>query len=88
MKASPAPVALAILAGKDVYKRQIWLSVFATLICLLLGYPVAYFIAGCKPSTQRFLQMLIMLPMCMSCLLYTSDVYKRQPPAITTPAGA
>ena len=54
-----------------IFLRSIWLSVFATLICLLLGYPVAYFIAGCKPSTQRFLQMLIMLPMCMSFLLRT-----------------
>ena len=37
----------------------------------MIGYPVAYFIAKCKPSTQRFLQMLIMLPMCMSFLLRT-----------------
>ena len=35
------------------------------------GYPVAYFIAQCKPLTQRFLEMLIMLPMCMSFLLRT-----------------
>ena len=54
-----------------IFLRSIWLSVFATLICLLLGYPVAYFIAGCKPSTQRFLYMLVMLPMCMSFLLRT-----------------
>ena len=54
-----------------IFLRSIWLSVFATLICLVIGYPVAYFIASCKPSTQRFLQMLIMLPMCMSFLLRT-----------------
>ena len=36
---------------------------FASLICLVIGYPVAYFIAQCKPLTQRFLEMLIMLPM-------------------------
>ena len=41
------------------------------LICLLIGYPVAYYIAHCKPTTQRLLQMLIMLPMCMSFLLRT-----------------
>jgi len=40
-------------------------------ICLLLGYPVAYFIAHCKPVTQKFLYMLVMLPMCMSFLLRT-----------------
>ena len=37
----------------------------------MIGYPVAYFIAQCKPTTQRFLEMLIMLPMCMSFLLRT-----------------
>ena len=54
-----------------IFLRSIWLSIFATLICLLIGYPVAYFIAHCKPRTQRLLQMLIMLPMCMSFLLRT-----------------
>lgn len=54
-----------------IFLRSIWLSIFATLICLLIGYPVAYFIAHCKPSLQRFLQMLIMLPMCISFLLRT-----------------
>ena len=76
---------LANLAGMGTYLpiflRSIWLSLFASLICLVIGYPVAYFIAQCKPLTQRFLEMLIMLPMCMSfllrtlawvCLLYTS----------------
>ena len=46
-------------------------AVVSALICLLLGYPVAYYIAGCKPTKQRFLYMLVMLPMCMSFLLRT-----------------
>lgn len=54
-----------------IFLRSIWLSVIATAICLLVGYPVAVAIAGCKPQTQRFLQMLIMLPMCLSFLLRT-----------------
>ena len=54
-----------------IFLRSIWLSLFAALICLVIGYPVAYFIAQCKPTTQRFLEMLIMLPMCMSFLLRT-----------------
>lgn len=54
-----------------IFLRSIWLSFFASVICLLIGYPVAYFIAQCKPLTQRFLQMLISLPMCMSFLLRT-----------------
>ena len=54
-----------------IFLRSIWLSIFATAICLIIGYPVAYFIAHCKPTTQRLLQMLVMLPMCMSFLLRT-----------------
>ena len=54
-----------------IFLRSIWLSLFAALICLVIGYPVAYFIAQCRPTTQRFLEMLIMLPMCMSFLLRT-----------------
>ncbi len=54
-----------------IFLSSIWLSIFATLICLVVGYPVAYYIAHCKPSTQRLLHMLIMLPMCMSFLLRT-----------------
>ena len=54
-----------------IFLRSIWLSLFASFICLIIGYPVAYFIAQCKPLTQRFLEMLIMLPMCMSFLLRT-----------------
>ena len=54
-----------------IFLRSIWLSLFASLICLIIGYPVAYFIAQCKPLTQRFLEMLIMLPMWMNFLLRT-----------------
>ena len=66
---------LANLSGMGAYLsiflRSIWLSLFAALICLVVGYPVGYFISQCSPARQRFLQMLIMLPMCMSFLLRT-----------------
>ena len=68
-------VTLSNIAGIAVYApvllRSIWFSMIATFICLVIAYPVAYFIAGCKPKTQRLLQMLIMLPMCISFLLRT-----------------
>lgn len=54
-----------------IFIRSIWLSIVAALLCLLIGYPVAWCIAQTKPTTQRFLYMLIMLPMCMSFLLRT-----------------
>ena len=46
-------------------------AIVSALICLVLGYPVAYYIAHRKPLTQKILYMLVMLPMCMSFLLRT-----------------
>ena len=54
-----------------VLGQSILYSLAAAAVCLLLGYPVAYFIAHCKPLTQKILYMLVMLPMCMSFLLRT-----------------
>ena len=51
--------------------RSITYSFISSLICLVIGYPVAYFMAHCRPATQKFLYMLVMLPMCMSFLLRT-----------------
>ncbi len=46
-------------------------ALVSALICLLLGYPVAYFIAHRPPQVQKLLYVLVMLPMCMSFLLRT-----------------
>ncbi len=54
-----------------VLGQSILYSLISAFICLLLGYPVAYFIAHCKPVAQKLLYMLVMLPMCMSFLLRT-----------------
>ena len=51
--------------------KSIWLALISSLICLVIGYPVAYYIAGRNETTQRFLYMLVMLPMCISFLLRT-----------------
>ena len=50
---------------------SVWYSVVSAIICLVLGYPVAYFIAHRSPVMQKILYMLVMLPMCMSFLLRT-----------------
>lgn len=50
---------------------SVWYSILSAIICLVLGYPVAYFIAHRSPVAQKILYMLIMLPMCMSFLLRT-----------------
>ena len=54
-----------------IFLRSIWLALVSTVICFVLSYPVAWFIAGCSPLKRRFLYMLVMLPMCMSFLLRT-----------------
>ena len=58
-----------------LYMPALWWSIVysfvSSLICLVIGYPVAYYMAHCKPTAQRFLYMLVMLPMCMSFLLRT-----------------
>ena len=54
-----------------IFLRSVWLAVVSALICLVVGYPVAWCIAQTKPMTQRFLYMLVMLPMCISFLLRT-----------------
>ena len=51
--------------------QSIWYSLISAFICLLLGYPVAYYIAHRGVVAQKILYMLVMLPMCMSFLLRT-----------------
>lgn len=54
-----------------IFWKSVKLALIATAICLLLGYPIAYFMTTCKPRTQRVLMMLIMLPMWMNFLIRT-----------------
>ena len=54
-----------------VLGQSVLYSLVSALICLVLGYPVAYYIAQRGPVAQKILYMLVMLPMCMSFLLRT-----------------
>ena len=47
-------------AFMKIFGRSIWYSLLASAICLVIGYPVAYFIARQKPSVQRTLYLLVM----------------------------
>jgi len=55
----------------SVFSRSFLLAVVATLICILLGYPLAYFLAREGAGMRRIATMLIMLPMWMNFLLRT-----------------
>ena len=61
----------ALSAYVPVLWESIVYALVSALICLLLGYPVAYYIAHRGKAEQKFLYMLVMLPMCMSFLLRT-----------------
>ena len=54
-----------------VLGQSVGYALISALICLVLGYPVAYYIAHRGPLAQKLLYMLVMLPMCMSFLLRT-----------------
>ena len=53
------------------FLRSVGYAIAACVICLIIGYPVAYVIAQTGASAQRILYLLVMLPMCMSFLLRT-----------------
>ncbi len=60
-----------MISYAPVFGRSLWLAFIATLICILIGYPVALTISRTPPKTQRVLLMLIMLPMWINFLLRT-----------------
>lgn len=53
----------------EAYVRSIWYALCTALLCLLLGYPFAYFIARSSPSLRPALLMMVMLPFWTSFLL-------------------
>ncbi|MDQ5983614.1 MAG: spermidine/putrescine transport system permease protein PotB [Eubacteriales bacterium SKADARSKE-1] len=62
-----------ISVGKysNVFIRSIYLGGLSTLLCLILGYPLAYIISKTPAKNQNIIILLIMLPMWMNFLLRT-----------------
>ncbi len=56
---------------KDIMLNSIWLGFVATIICLLIAYPLAYIMARTTRNVQRTMMMLVMLPMWMNLLIRT-----------------
>ena len=54
-----------------VFTRSFRLAFVSTVICILIGYPVAYILSREGQRVQRLMIMLIMLPMWMNFLLRT-----------------
>jgi len=57
---------------RDVIARTFAISGSVTLICLLLGYPLAYWIATAPAATARKLMLLVLLPFWTSLLVRTT----------------
>ena len=53
----------------EAYLRSIWYAFCTAVLCLLIGYPFAYFIARSKPGIRPALLMMVMLPFWTSFLL-------------------
>lgn len=54
-----------------IFGRSLKLAVISTLVCLILGYPIAYIMARAKEKTQKTMVTLIMIPMWMNFLIRT-----------------
>ena len=55
----------------NIFFRSIWLSVIATAICLVVSYPVSFFLSRMEKHRQATMLMIVMLPMWMNFLLRT-----------------
>ena len=62
---------LSIGKYKEVMLNSIWLGFIATVISLVIAYPLAYIMARTTANVQRTLMILVMLPMWMNLLIRT-----------------
>jgi len=65
---------LALPDYAPIFLLSIELAVIATFVCLIVGYPLAYFIAKAKPERQKLYIMLMMLPMWTNLLIRTYSI--------------
>ncbi len=54
-----------------IFWRSLRLAVISTVLCLLLGYPLAYIMARSGARRQRVMMILVMIPMWMNFLIRT-----------------
>jgi putative spermidine/putrescine transport system permease protein len=64
---------LYLLTGFDsVWVRTFWISALVTILCVLLGYPVAYLLANLPLRYSNLLMILVLLPFWTSLLVRTT----------------
>lgn len=54
-----------------IFLVSIWYAFLTTVICMVVGYPVAYFIGRSPPNTRNLLLTLVMIPFWTSFLIRT-----------------
>lgn len=55
----------------EILGISVGVALLSTVVCLLIGYPVAYIIANLKPSIRQNVILLFIIPMWMNFLLRT-----------------
>ena len=58
---------------RALFIKTIWVSLVITLLCLAIGYPVAWFIAHAPPRQAKILLVLVLLPFWTSLLVRTTS---------------
>ncbi len=54
-----------------IFLRSLKLAVISTIVCLIIGYPLAYIMARAEEKKQAIMMTLIMIPMWMNFLIRT-----------------
>ena len=54
-----------------IFGRSLKLAVISTAVCLVIGYPLAYFMSRMQPKAQRIVMICLMIPMWMNFLIRT-----------------
>lgn len=56
----------------QLYTKTLRMALIITLLCVLLGYPLAYYLATAPPMTANMLMVLVLLPFWTSLLVRTT----------------
>lgn len=65
------PVGISGLVYVNVVLRTVWIAFLNTVICLVIGYPFAYWMAKQPPSVRNTLMLLVMIPFWTNILIRT-----------------
>ncbi len=55
----------------EIFVKSIWFAVITTVLCLIVGFPVALAITFAQPKTKAWLLLLVMLPFWTNLLIRT-----------------